>query len=119
MALWMRRYDKQVFGEGLGRWVRTTPSGKPLVGEFCTRCGTRLFHQVASQPEILSIKPGTLDTLHGLEPIAHIWTSSAQPWVHLADNLLRYPQNPPGFGEIFAAWQARKPSASQPLPPID
>ena len=29
--------------------------------QFCPTCGTRLFHRVLGQSEILSIKPGTLN----------------------------------------------------------
>src|SRR5690349_17557313 len=60
MALWMRDYQRQVVGAGLGAWVRRTPSGRELVCEFCPDCGTRLFHQMVDQVEMLSIKPGTL-----------------------------------------------------------
>jgi hypothetical protein len=108
MALWLRSFSKQVFGGELSAWSRTTPSGKQLVGEFCSRCGTRVFHQVADQADILSIKPGTLDATLDVEPVAHIWTSSAHSWVQRPAHTLSYPGNPPTFGDIFAAWQAQK-----------
>lgn len=105
MALWMRDYQRQVMGGGLGVWVRRTPGGRELVCEFCPECGTRLFHQMVDQVEMLSIKPGTLDAPYGLTPIAHIWTRSAQPWVQWPAGVLCYPENPPAFDDVFAAWQ--------------
>ena len=110
MALWVQGYDKRVSGGELGRWTRRTPTGKQLTGEFCTACGTRLFHQMAGQAELMSIKPGSLDRAGELEPVAHIWTSSAQRWLRPAlEGSLCYSENPPGFEEMFAAWRARKP----------
>ena len=108
MALWMRKFSREMLGGALGSWVRTTPSGKQLIGEFCERCGSRLFHQMADQADTMSIKPGTLDTALELEPVAHIWTSSAQSWVQLPSSILSYPANPPTFEEIFAAWRLQK-----------
>lgn len=108
MALWLRNFSKEVLGGDLVAWRRTTPSGRQLVCEFCSRCGARVFHQMADQFEIMSIKPGTLDTALDLEPVAQIWTSSARSWVQLPAGILSYPENPPAFDEIFAAWQARR-----------
>ena len=111
MALWLRNYSKTILTGVLGAWVRRTPSGRELVCEFCPSCGTRVFHQVAGQTETMSIKPGTLDKTIGLEPVAHIWTSRAQPWVRLPEGCLLYQENPPDFAEMFAAWRAQKAAA--------
>jgi hypothetical protein len=107
MALWLRNYHKDVLGESVA-WTRTTPAGRQQVCEFCPHCGTRLFHQMTDQVETMSIKPGTLDTMLDLEPVAHIWTSSARSWVQLPAGILSYRKNPPTFDEILAAWQVRK-----------
>lgn len=112
MALWLRNFSKELLAGELEAWVRTTPRGRQLVGEFCPRCGTRLFHQMTDQPDTMSIKPGTLDTPLAFEPVAHIWTSSAQAWAQWPPSTLSYPENPPSFEDIFAAWQARKKQGS-------
>jgi hypothetical protein len=44
MALWLRNCDKTLLTGQLRSWSRTTSTGRQLVGEFCPRCGTRLFH---------------------------------------------------------------------------
>jgi len=108
MALWIRHHSKDVLEGELRSWTRKTPAGRQLVCEFCCRCGTRVFHQMSDQSEILSIKPGTLDTPLDLEPVAHIWTSSAKSWVQVPAGVLSYRETPPTFDEIFGAWQARK-----------
>lgn len=107
MALWLANHAKVVLEGELQSWCRTTPGGRQLVGEFCGRCGTRLFHQMKDQVDLLSIKPGTLDTALDAEPVAHIWMSRARSWVHVPPGVLSFPENPPTFEAIFAAWQWR------------
>lgn len=108
MALWIEDYDKKLLTGTTRSWSRIMPSGKQLVGEFCPSCGTRLFHQVAGQDKMMSIKPGTLNTSRVLNPVAHIWTQSAQPWVDIPEGVLRYPANPPNFEAVFEAWRTQK-----------
>lgn len=108
MALWLRNFSKEVLEGELRQWTRATPLGRHLLGEFCPRCGTRVFHQMTDQVETMSIKPGTLDPAPDLDPVAHIWTSRARSWVRLPPHVLSYPENPPTFDAIFAAWQAQK-----------
>jgi hypothetical protein len=111
MALWLRNYNKKIVSGVLKTWVRKTPSGRELVCEFCPNCGSRVFHRIAGQTETMSIKAGTLDKTRELEPVAHIWTSSAQRWVRLPEACLLYTENPPDFAELFAAWRAHKSAA--------
>jgi hypothetical protein len=106
MALWVRDADVQFLSGELKEWVRTTPSGKQIVCQFCLTCGTRLFHKLLGQSQFLSIKPGTLNNTKLLEPVGHIWTSSKQDWVHIAATSLQYVENPADFEELFAMWSA-------------
>ncbi len=108
MALWVEDYEKELLTGVTHFWARTMPSGKELVGSFCPRCGTRLFHQIAGQSKVMSVKPGTLSTTQSLNPVAHIWTQSAQRWVIIPESVLRYPGNPPDFDTIFQAWRSQK-----------
>ncbi|HYQ04042.1 MAG TPA: GFA family protein [Polyangiaceae bacterium] len=111
MALWIKHSSKEVLEGELRSWIRNTPTGRQQVCEFCDRCGTRVFHQMSDQSQTLSIKPGTLNTPLNLEPVAHIWTSSARNWLRLPPGVLSYSQNPSSFDDIFAAWQTRKTGA--------
>lgn len=108
MALWIQNYEKELLTGSTVSWARTMPSGKQLVGEFCPSCGTRLFHQVAGQSKVMSVKPGTLNITQSLNPVAHIWTQSAQPWVKIPDGILSFAGNPPDFEAIFEVWRAQK-----------
>ena len=110
MALWVRDPDVEVIGGVPKEWVRTMPSGRQMACRFCGTCGTRLFHQVLSNPGVLSIKPGTLDDTSRLRPVGHIWISSKQPWLRLEDDCLQYPGNPESYEELLALWSARSSS---------
>lgn len=75
-------------------WSRGSASGREVICFFCRECGTRLFHQPTRNPHITNIKPGTLDDTSWLQPVANLWTRSAQPWVHCNTALLNYAGQP-------------------------
>lgn len=112
MALWIEDFQKSLLTGTPESWTRVMPSGKHLIGDFCAKCGTRLFHQVSGQSKVMSIKPGTLTATKWLDPVAHIWTASAQPWIQFPPDVLTYPGNPPDYVEITKAWQHRKTQTS-------
>jgi hypothetical protein len=83
-----------------------TPEGIPKVDSHCARCGSRLWTEPRHFPDFLVLRPGTLDDTRWLEPIAHIWTSSAQPWVPIPEDTLLY-EKEPDDAELVRAWQSR------------
>lgn len=105
MALWIQNPQLGLTRGRLKKWVRRTPSGKDMECSFCPNCGTRLFHQIIGQDNVLSIKPGTLDDTSWLEPVGHIWTNKAQPWIQLGHKTLQYDKNPHSFAEMCTAWE--------------
>lgn len=108
MALWIRHGTVELLGGELRKWVRQTPSGKAMECSFCPTCGTRLFHRILGQSEMMSIKPGTLNDTRWLQPAGHIWTRSAQPWIRLDPHSLAYEGNPDSFSELIAAWEHQR-----------
>ena len=108
MALWISNYEIKSLTGQLQSWTRLAPSGQEIMGRFCGSCGTRVFHEISSNQNIISIKPGTLNNTNQLRPVAHIWTKSAQPWITIPGDCLAYPENPPGYDEIIAAWHEAK-----------
>ncbi|WP_051243129.1 GFA family protein [Azohydromonas australica] len=115
MALWVRKADVEMLSGEMKEWVRELPSGRRMACRFCPDCGTRLFHQVLGQEEVMSIKPGTLEDTRGLQPVGHIWTSRRQPWVQLDEGSLHYPGNPDNFEALLGAWHAASAAgADQP-----
>ena len=55
-------------------------SGSHVTRRFCGTCGSPLFSELESSPELFVIKAGSLDDPNTVSPKAHIWTSSAPTW---------------------------------------
>jgi hypothetical protein len=47
---------------------------------FCSNCGSPLFSNAASAPELTFIKAGSLDDASWVAPAVEAWTSSALSW---------------------------------------
>ncbi|WP_313527570.1 GFA family protein [Shinella sp.] len=107
MALWIQHPEMTLRSGQLASWTRETPTGQRMHCDFCPECGTRLFHRQESRPEMISIKPGTLDDTTSLVPVAHIWLDSAQRWSVVGDECLQYPGNPENFAALIARWEER------------
>jgi hypothetical protein len=73
----------------------------------CRRCLTALWSERLDSQEMITVYAGTLDDSATLRPVAHIWTSDAQPWISLPEDMLQFPENPPGLEPIVQAWRRR------------
>jgi hypothetical protein len=69
------------------QFMRLADSGNEVTGVFCPECGVRIYHVLKSAPEVVSIKPGTLDDTSWLRPSSFIWMRSAQGWVSVPDDV--------------------------------
>ena len=69
------------------QFMRLADSGNEVTGVFCPECGVRIYHVLKSAPELVSIKPGTLDDTSWLRPSSFIWMRSAQGWVSIPDDV--------------------------------
>jgi hypothetical protein len=85
-----------------------SPDGLSKRNRRCAECGTCIFGEIAAMPEVLALQAGTLDDTSWLEPIAHIWTRSAQPWVEIPTNVLRFEKQPDDDLELVRAWKGRR-----------
>jgi len=88
-------------------FIAYADSGKEKHGYFCGDCGTRIYGDAPSKPEIVSLKPGTLDDTGWLRPIGNMWTNSAQPWVPVDPTALNYVRQPETQDDLNARWKAR------------
>lgn len=68
-------------------------SGRRAGRHFCAECGTPLFAETEAYPDVLSVKPGSLDDPSGFKPAVHLWVSAAQPWHHIDPDLPRFEKN--------------------------
>lgn len=56
----------------------------------CAHCGSPVLSQPQSYPDIVSLRSSSLDDASWLQPTAHVWTSSKQPWLQIGDNLPQF-----------------------------
>ena len=109
-SLRFKREDMDV-DAGLVSVSRMSESGKQRQGWFCPDCGVRIWHGTAGSAEI-NIKAGTLDDTSWLVPAGHIWCSSKQPFMKIADDELSYDAQPAdGYEALKLRWQAMTRSA--------
>jgi len=88
-----RACDLDVIGP-LQAYQRPTDSGSTTNCWFCATCGTRIYHQSARAPEMVTLKGGTLDNAADLQPVAHLWTSRQHPWLRLAPDAVTFETQP-------------------------
>jgi len=76
-------------------FARQTSPSKTMECWFCSTCGTRLYHVPGGSSYLnRNIKPGTLDDSSWLMPTIHFWTRSAQKWVRIPEDAVRYETQP-------------------------
>lgn len=51
-------------------WERRADSGNLSIQHFCGDCGTRLYTEPASMPQVVTLRAGTLDDTSWLRPVA-------------------------------------------------
>jgi hypothetical protein len=78
------------------RFVAQADSGNEIARVFCGDCGTPLYVQVATRPDVVGLRVCTLDDPGWFRPDADIFVKSAQPWEPVDAAVPRYPEYPPG-----------------------
>jgi len=76
-------------------------------GRRCAACSTWLWGEPERLPQVVVIRPSTLDDRSWVDPVAHIWVRSAQPWVRIPDGVLTFDGQPPDERVLVRAWRAR------------
>jgi hypothetical protein len=89
----VKTVDIEVSGVPKTYSVRAS-SGGLATRAFCPECGTPLFTRSEANPEFMSIRFPSLDDTSAFQPMLDIWTSSAQPWVCLDQNIPHFTQSP-------------------------
>ncbi len=85
------------------RFVTHGDSGNEITRSFCGDCGTPLYVQVATRPDMVGLRICTLDDPGWFRPDADIFVRSAQPWEPIDPTVPQYPDYPPGKAYPVAA----------------
>ena len=81
-----------VFGKGSPTTYASSSGAKR---GFCPACGTQISFTADYIPGLIDITIASLDHPETVAPTLHYWDAERLPWVHLADDLPRYPEFPP------------------------
>lgn len=61
---------------------------------FCADCGVRICNRFPIRPDMVNLKPGTLDDPSDVAPMVAVWTSSKPPWAPIPDGIRQFEKNP-------------------------
>jgi hypothetical protein len=64
------------------RFIAKADSGNEITRVFCGACGTPLYVQVSTRPDIVGVRVCTFDDASWFRPDANIFVKSAQRWDH-------------------------------------
>jgi hypothetical protein len=76
------------------RFAGKADSGRTLYRFFCGDCGSPIYSQRETAPEMMNIRAGTLDDSSGLKVSLNIWTKSARSWGHIDPASKQVPGQP-------------------------
>ncbi len=105
MSMLVARRSLAVDWRAMKVWERDAASGARLACHFCPGCGSRLFHAGSADPGVVSVKAGSLDPGHPFEPVGHLWTARARPWVDIPPGMPAWPGQPDDKTILEARWR--------------
>src|SRR6188768_2169200 len=94
LSMVVRTSDAEVIAGTLAGFDKAADSGRTVRMLGCADCGTKIWNEPQASPDILVLKPGTLDDMSWAKPVGNIWTDRAQPWVHIDPNVPNFPGQP-------------------------
>ena len=86
----------------------TFADGRVKRGQFCGACGTRLWGEPPKRPNIALVATGTLDDTSWVQPVAHVWARSAQPWFVFPAGVPVFKTRPDDPMELVNLWAAAR-----------
>lgn len=78
----------------LKRYAGKAASGRTLYRFFCADCGSPIYGQRETMPEMMTLRAGTLDDSNNLKIAMHIWTGSARSWSYIDPSAKQHPGQP-------------------------
>lgn len=106
MSMPVAAADVTLLAGETARYDKTADSGRIVAVHFCARCATRLWHAPSRSPDVLNLKPGTLDDTSWIVPVAHVWTASRQAGAAIPAGALSYEGQQPDHAAMEAAFEA-------------
>jgi hypothetical protein len=109
VSMILNRSGFKILSGELKSWERPTEAGGVAVCWFCPDCGNRIFHENPEMPDVIRLKPGTLEDTSVLEPQAHVWTCREQQWLNRFATLPKFEQQPDVAAAMVAIAKGEPP----------
>jgi hypothetical protein len=106
MSMVLRRDLLELTEGKLHPHEKVADSGRIAVMMLCRECGSLIWNEPLSAPELRILKPGTLDDMTWAVPVGNIWTGSAAPFAAIDETLINFEGQPPSREVFFPAWAA-------------
>lgn len=87
------------------RYRKRADSGNEIDVVRCAACGTRVWHEPLSAPQLVIFAVGTLDDTSWAVPTSHIFARSASPGVVFQDDALVLHDGPTDRSMVFDAFK--------------
>lgn len=104
LAMWVHRTALEVLRGQPELKVSELRAGRERRSKVCPNCATRLWAEPADKPNLAVLRPGTLHNVKEFEPVAHLYTRSALPWVVIPKGIACYETKPDDPGELVRLW---------------
>jgi hypothetical protein len=88
------------------RLAWTSDAGTQRWGWYCPACGSRIAHGQTPSKGVLSLRGGTLDDTHWIEPVGDIWIASKQSWVTIPEGRLTAEKQPTDYAPFIERYRA-------------
>jgi len=108
LSMWVPRSAIEVTRGSAELHTLANAGGRVTHARVCAKCATRLWSEPQKEPTIAILRAGTLDDRSWVQPVAHIWTRSAQPWFVFPEGIARYDVQPADMGEVAALWRKHR-----------
>lgn len=104
MSMVVRKADLRLTSGELDGYRKTAQSGRIAVMQGCATCRTRIWNEPQSAPDLLILKPGTLDDAAWAVPAGNIWVERKLPFVTIDESLPSFPGQPETRDSLYVAW---------------
>jgi hypothetical protein len=76
------------------RYDAKAASGRTLYRFFCADCGSPIYSQRATNPDLVMVRAGGFDNPEAMKITTHIWTQSARNWAYIDPASQQVPGQP-------------------------
>lgn len=106
LSMVVRKADLRVTKGTPDSYRKTADSGRVALMHGCAVCGTRLWNEPLASPDVLIVKPGTLDESGWAVPAGNIWVSRKLAWVAIDPAMPSFAGQPASRDPLYAAWDS-------------